>query len=131
MKKLNSVNIRNTGRYFLRYVLMGIAACVAAPVLFRLFGVEVAFAGGTEAAGSAINAIILVAKIICIVVGAIFVLMGIIKYAIAHANDNGPDMTRAATMLASGVVLILLGTIVIDILNLSELITNAASEISG
>ena len=55
-----------------------------------------------------------VLRTISTIVGAIMVLAGIFQYAPAHANDNGPDQQKGIMMLATGVVLIILFTVIIN-----------------
>lgn len=76
---------------------MAVLACM-------LFAVPFAFAVGT-----AFGALGNVMKTICLAIGAIFVGIGIIKVAIAHANEDGPATQKAAMMIATGIALIVLG----------------------
>ena len=55
--------------------------------------------------------VIRVLKLISIVTGVIFILVGAFKFSIAHANDQGPDQNKA---IATGLVLILLFTVIIN-----------------
>ena len=54
-----------------------------------------------------------IARGIAIVLGAFFMVFGIIKVAIANANENGPEQNKAIMQLAVGLILILFGTIVL------------------
>ncbi len=49
-----------------------------------------------------------VITIVCGVTGALFILTGIVKYAISHANEDGPAQQKAIMMLATGIVLVAL-----------------------
>ncbi len=60
-------------------------------------------------AGEMENLIETILKIICFIAGAMFALVGIIKFAISHANDDGPAQQKAIMMMATGVVLVALG----------------------
>lgn len=55
------------------------------------------------------NLIETILKIICFIAGAMFALVGIIKFAISHANEDGPAQQKAIMMMATGVVLVALG----------------------
>lgn len=79
-----------------------------------------AFADGATAAQEAINGIVSVLRLITGVIGAIFVLLGLVRLAIAHANEDGPAQQKAAVMLATGVVLLLFGTLILGTLNPSS-----------
>lgn len=58
--------------------------------------------------------VIRVLKLISIVSGVIFILVGAFKFSIAHANDQGPDQNKAIAMMATGLVLVLLFTVIIN-----------------
>lgn len=47
------------------------------------------------------------------IVGVIFIIVGVVKFVIAHANEQGPEQQKAIMMLATGVVLIIVPTILI------------------
>lgn len=47
--------------------------------------------------------------IFALVVGVIFGLIGILKFAVSHANEDGPAQQKAAMMMATAVVLGILG----------------------
>ena len=58
--------------------------------------------------------VIRVLKLISIVTVVIFILVGVFKFSIAHANDQGPDQNKAIAMMATGLVLVLLFTVIIN-----------------
>lgn len=60
-------------------------------------------------AGAVIEGVVKIVSMICNVVGIIFVLIGVVKIAIAHANEDGPAQQKAALMIATGIILIVLG----------------------
>jgi len=60
------------------------------------------------------DAIRLILKVITSIVGGIFLLVGIIKFAIAQPNDDGPAQQKAIMMMATGILLVLIGVLVID-----------------
>lgn len=56
-----------------------------------------------------VEGIIEICAKIALVVGVIFAIIGILKFAISHANEDGPAQQKAAMMMATGVVLGILG----------------------
>ena len=46
---------------------------------------------------------------ICSIVGGMFVIIGLIKFIISHANEDGPAQQKAIMMLATGIILIAVG----------------------
>ena len=62
-----------------------------------------------------------VVKIITTVIGAIFLLVGIVRFVIAHANEDGPSQQKAAMFIATGIALIAIGP-VMSALHLEDLI---------
>lgn len=57
-----------------------------------------------------------VVKVICYIVGALFVIVGIVKFAISHANEDGPAQQKAIMMLATGALLVVLGTLLVSLI---------------
>ena len=84
-----------------------IASIIISVMIFK-------FAPGVYAANQGItpqqmdNLIDKVITIVCAVTGALFILTGIVKYAISHANEDGPAQQKAIMMLATGIVLVAL-----------------------
>lgn len=68
-----------------------------------------ALAEGESALEGVVGLLVTIISIICGVVGVIFALIGVVKIAIAHANEDGPAQSKAAMMIATGIVLIILG----------------------
>ena len=70
--------------------------------------------GNTEAntlAQTMVGNILIIIYNIVTIVGIIFIIIGLVKFVIAHANEQGPEQQKAAMMMATGVVLVLLPTI--------------------
>lgn len=65
-------------------------------------------AGNTEMGQDMIRAIVTVVCDIVMILGIIFVIIGLVKLVTAHANEDGPAQQKAATLLATGVVLVIL-----------------------
>ena len=74
-----------------------------------------------------INGIINVALLIAIVVGILLIIVGVIKFVVAHANEDGPGQQKAAMLLATGIALLLLGGI-FKALNLADIVSNAVQD---
>lgn len=91
------------------------------PVFFRVAAGETV--GDNSAANAAVSAVFTVIKIICDIGGIFLILGGIIKYAIAHANQQGPDEMKAFQWIVAGIILALLGFVLIDAIGLQGLIT--------
>ena len=70
---------------------------------------------GEELGRRMINFVLTIICNMVSIVGLIFVIVGGAKYGIAHANDQGPDQTRAIMMVATGVVLTILPQILMRI----------------
>lgn len=64
-----------------------------------------------DAGTEMVNAILTVAKMIVRVIGVIVAIVGIIKFAMAHSEGDGPAQTKAATVAATGVVLVILPSV--------------------
>ncbi len=58
-------------------------------------------------------------KIICFIAGGLFALVGVIKFAISHANEDGPAQQKAIMMIATGAVLVALGAAIPSIVQAS------------
>ena len=95
-------------------VRRGFMVMMAAMLAFGVYQVAPFAFAESVAANEAIDAIVLVLKLITGVVGVIYVLLGLVRIAMAHANEDGPGQQKAAVFMATGIVLILFGTVVLD-----------------
>lgn len=57
-----------------------------------------------------------IVKAICYIVGALFAIVGIVKFAISHANEDGPAQQKAIMMIATGLLLVVLGTTLVRLI---------------
>lgn len=64
------------------------------------------FADATE---EMMKSVMKILKIIAMVAGALFLVVGLLKFAISHANEDGPAQQKAIMMMATGVLLMVLG----------------------
>ena len=79
-----------------------------------------AFANNTaDTQTKVIEGILSIIYLIISVVGALFVVLGIVKLIIAHAQEDSPAQEKAAMFIASGIVL-LLAQVVIKGLNIED-----------
>ena len=62
----------------------------------------------------AVGIVFTIIRIICAVLGGFFIVFGIVKVAIAHANENPQEQTKALMMMAAGIVLVVLVTLVLN-----------------
>ena len=85
--------------------------------------------GASTAAKTVFNGVFTVVKIVCLAVGALFAVMGIVKYTIAHAQEDSPSQQKAAMQLAAGIALIVVGFL-ISTLNLQNVVLNNMSAVS-
>jgi hypothetical protein len=94
-------------------ILLGIALSI---LLFKFCPAVLAETSTTDAAAKTemFDAIRTILKVICTIVGGIFLLVGIIKFAISQSNDDGPAQQKAIMMMATGVLLVIIGTVIVD-----------------
>ena len=79
---------------------------------------------GTAAATDALDGVVKVVSLITNIVGIIFVVVGFVRYVMAHANDDGPSQQKAALFIGTGIALFLVGSILTN-MNISTWIANA------
>ena len=51
-----------------------------------------------------------IVKAICYICGALYEIIGIVKFAISHANEDGPAQQKGIMMIATGILLVVIGT---------------------
>ena len=54
----------------------------------------------------AINAVLSILYLVANIVGIIFIAVGIVRFAMSHAQEDGPGQQKAIMMMATGVVLL-------------------------
>lgn len=67
---------------------------------------------GYWAAHGALQGIVSVVSLITNIVGIIFVVVGFVRYVMAHAQDDGPSQQKAALFIGTGIALFLVGGII-------------------
>lgn len=75
--------------------------------------------GGVDAMISTVKTIV---TILASVMGAIFLIIGLVKLGIAQSEGDGPEQNKAIKMLATAVILEVIAFVVIPALDLSSLI---------
>lgn len=107
MKYLQNINAKKLTAAFTLFAMLGLVVMLAGNGSLEVFAND----NAQQTAQEMIKAILTVVYNIVTVVGIIFVIVGIVKFAIAYANESGPDQQKAAMMMATGIVLILLPAI--------------------
>ena len=95
-------------------------------VIIFMGGMPAALAdnAGTAAATDALGGVVKIVSLITNIVGIIFVVVGFVRYVMAHANDDGPSQQKAALFIGTGIALFLVGSILTN-MNISTWIANA------
>lgn len=97
---------------FKQVLIASIPYLLLAILLFILLKNNMFAIAGEAAAGKAFGLVIKAVRVIGTVAGALFVLVGIIRFVIAHANEDGPNQQKAALMIATGVALIIVVSLI-------------------
>ena len=96
------------------YALISGAGLIMSAILMYVFHPVFAGSKGGISGSDIADLVKTVIKVICYVVGALFAVIGIVKLAIAHADDSGPEQKKAVMMIATGGALVALGGILVD-----------------
>ena len=105
---LDKTSLERRNRVLRRMACVGLFACLGT----MLFGAPL-FAFASDLTVQAVGIIFKILRAICIVLGAFFVVFGVVKVAIAHASDNPQDQSKALIMSAVGLVLVLMGSVIL------------------
>lgn len=106
---------------FMPYVTVGCLALLVLCIPQTALAADTAAA--TTSATAMIEALLKVVKLICNVMGIGFAIVGIVKFVIAHANEQGPEQQKAVQWMATGLVLVLLGVLVLDAIPWAEMLS--------
>ena len=110
MEKLRSLTIFNKENKLTKQEKVEIAAILVASIVITItYFLCVGTVYAEISSGDMAKMVRTIVKIICMIAGALFAITGIIKFAIAHANEEGPAQQKAIMMIATGVVLVALG----------------------
>lgn len=105
-------DIKLTKQEKAEYALITLAGVIIAAVGMYCF--TPAFAKMTES--DICTLVETIVKVICYLVGALFAIIGVVKLAISHANEDGPAQQKAIMMLATGGLLIVLGALLVTLI---------------
>ena len=108
------------------YATAAVMAAVLVAMVYHIMPTVMA-AGTVEEIFGIVGTVL---RTISCVAGGILILGGIFKYATAHATDNGPDQQKGIIMIATGIVLILLFTVVVTDAVIKTLATLIESKIN-
>ena len=81
-------------------------------LLFVMLFVQPSFANGGQLA---LEAVVTIVCKIARVVGVIFIIVGAVKFAISHANEQGAEQQKSIMMMATGIILVVIPTIILGI----------------
>lgn len=81
-------------------------------LLFVLLFFQPASANGGQLA---LEAVVTIVCKIARVVGVIFIIVGAVKFAISHANEQGAEQQKSIMMMATGIILVVIPTIILGI----------------
>ena len=84
-------------------LILAASAIITAVILYCC---PFVFADATE---EMMKSVMKILKIIAMVAGALFLVVGLLKFAISHANEDGPAQQKAIMMMATGILLMVLG----------------------
>ena len=99
----------------IEYVAITVCGIILALTTFWLFTPVYAEVTSSDMA-SIVKTIL---KAICMIVGSLFTVIGVIKFAISHANEDGPAQQKAIMMMATGILLVAIGLIVTSLIDKS------------
>ena len=104
-------------------LLITAASVVITAVIFYAFPQVMAKPDSSEGGVNAmINTVKTIVTILASVMGAIFLIMGLVKLGIAQTEGDGPEQNKAIKMLATAVILEVIAFVVIPSLDLASLI---------
>ena len=73
------------------------------------------FAAAPEAVHDALDIVKRIGQWVCLISGAIMLLIGIIRFASAHSDENTANEKKAINMITAALVLIVLGALIMSI----------------
>ena len=104
-------SIKLTKQEKIEYAMIMLVSFIMAGVTLYFF--TPAFAISNDDIANLVKTIV---KVICFIAGALFLIAGIVKYAISHANEDGPAQQKAIMMIATGAMLVALGGLLVNLI---------------
>jgi len=87
---------------------------IASIVITGIFMYCCPFVFAADAKVEMMKKVFLILRVITSVSGGIFFVVGLVKFAISHANEDGPAQQKAVMQMATGVLLIVLAVVLND-----------------
>ncbi len=115
--KTKMFSTKEEKRELLAVLLMGAFITL---IMYWAFPMVAAAGGNAAGVTSMVNAIKQIVTILCSVVGAIFLILGLVKLGIAQSEQDGPAQQKAIMMIATAVLLEVLAFLIIPNLNVES-----------
>ena len=123
---MKTKKLGNGKQEILKALCLSSLAAAAVVMIVKGFPVIRAYADARAASEAAVKIVVKVLETLCIILGAFFLLFGIVKTCIAHASEQNNEQTSALKMAGAGLVLVILGTTVLG--TLQEEVTNLITD---
>lgn len=103
----------------MEHLIVWAAGAAATALFFITF--PMVYASSSSQIGSIINSVKLIASVLCSVVGALYLVWGIVKLGMSTGDgDAGPEQNKAIKMISAAVVLEILAFLVIPNLDIAS-----------
>ena len=125
-------NVKDNRHYLLRkalpylFVLGLLVVCVMSVFVFAENAESLTQNGAKEA----IQTVVKIIMVLMSALGALFIILGVIKFTIAHAQEDSPSQQKAAMLIASGIALFIVGFVISQINFGNLIVTNPSASIS-
>ena len=125
-------NVKDNRHYLLRkalpylFVLGLLVVCVMSVFVSAETASSLTQAGAKEA----IQTVVKIIMVLMSALGALFIVLGVIKFTIAHAQEDSPSQQKAAMLIASGIALFIVGFVISQINFANLIVTNPSASIS-
>ena len=125
-------NVKDNRHYLLRkalpylFVLGLLVVCVMSVFVFAENAESLTQNGAKEA----IQTVVKIIMVLMSALGALFIVLGVIKFTIAHAQEDSPSQQKAAMLIASGIALFIVGFVISQINFANLIVTNPSASIS-
>ena len=109
------IKMKNAAKYVRSFVYCSLAGRFLAISAWA----DADISGGKKAIIAVLNILYLIA----LIVGIIFIAVGIIRFAMSHAQEDGPGQQKAIMMMATGAVLVI-GRVILSALHVENWLDN-------